>query len=320
MGFWSGLKSFGSSLVSGIGSAIGSIGSSIGTAISTFAKPNRKQPSILGSIANMAVTGLVSRMINGSTKPQAQAQPSYGEGPGSSSGTAQDTGVVLDLQASTENKIPVIYGIGKTNGILTDAFLAEKEIYNTNADVMYYCLVLSEVTGNTINGDPSYMRLDKVYANGQRVRFKADGMTVDYLEAEDGTQDTKMDGKVMISFYANGSTNGIGENGVSLMDARQIFRGWDWGLHGTCSDTQYTDQTTCEAGGGTWTADLDAHAMENLCFAIVSVAYSHEKNIKGLPSLAFFVKNSMDQPGDVLYDYMTNTRYGAGIPVEDIDV
>jgi len=28
----------------------------------------------------------------------------------------------------------------------------------------------------------------------------------------------------------------------------------------------------------------------------------------------------MDQPGDVLYDYMTNTRYGAGIPVEDIDV
>jgi hypothetical protein len=30
------------------------------------------------------------------------------------------------------------------------------------------------------------------------------------------------------------------------------------------------------------------------------------------------MKNTMTLPGDVLYDYMTNTRYGAGIPEAEI--
>jgi hypothetical protein len=30
------------------------------------------------------------------------------------------------------------------------------------------------------------------------------------------------------------------------------------------------------------------------------------------------MNNSMTQPGDVLYDMMTNTRYGAGIAPADI--
>jgi hypothetical protein len=53
--------------------------------------------------------------------------------------------------------------------------------------------------------------------------------------------------------------------------------------------------------------------MSNLVFVIVRVDYNKDKNITGLGDLTFEIKNSMKLPGDCLYDYMTNTRYGAGI-------
>jgi hypothetical protein len=43
-----------------------------------------------------------------------------------------------------------------------------------------------------------------------------------------------------------------------------------------------------------------------------------DKGITGLPNMRFHVTNSMTLPGDCLLDYMTSTRYGAGIPREGI--
>jgi hypothetical protein len=53
-------------------------------------------------------------------------------------------------------------------------------------------------------------------------------------------------------------------------------------------------------------------------FAIVRVVYNKDKNVTGLGDLKFNVNNPLNNPGDVLLDYMTNTRYGAGITLEDI--
>jgi hypothetical protein len=58
--------------------------------------------------------------------------------------------------------------------------------------------------------------------------------------------------------------------------------------------------------------------MNNLIFAVVEVNYSLDKGITNLPNMTFTITNSMSQPGDVIYDYMRNTRYGAAIPVEEI--
>jgi hypothetical protein len=58
--------------------------------------------------------------------------------------------------------------------------------------------------------------------------------------------------------------------------------------------------------------------MNDLIFAVVKVDYNREKNVTGIGDLLFHVDNTMKLPGDVLYDYMTNTRYGAGITATEI--
>jgi hypothetical protein len=58
--------------------------------------------------------------------------------------------------------------------------------------------------------------------------------------------------------------------------------------------------------------------MNELIFSVVRVEYSREKNVTGIGDLKFHIQNSMFLPGDVLYDYMTNTRYGAGIAQAEI--
>lgn len=59
--------------------------------------------------------------------------------------------------------------------------------------------------------------------------------------------------------------------------------------------------------------------MNDLNFVVVSVRYNAEKDIRNLGEWTFRVRNTMKQPGDVLFDYMTNTRYGAGIPEAEIN-
>jgi hypothetical protein len=58
--------------------------------------------------------------------------------------------------------------------------------------------------------------------------------------------------------------------------------------------------------------------MSDLVFAVVRVNYVRAFNLTGIGTMTFDVSNSMTQPGDVLYDLSTNTRYGSGIPPGDI--
>ena len=80
----------------------------------------------------------------------------------------------------------------------------------------------------------------------------------------------------------------------------------------------YTNSTLTNATSimPNWTTST--HAMNDLLFAIVRVDYNRDKNITGLGDMKFHIQSSMNLPGDVLYDYMTNERYGAGIPAAEI--
>ena len=59
--------------------------------------------------------------------------------------------------------------------------------------------------------------------------------------------------------------------------------------------------------------------MDDLVFALIKVEYNKEKGITGIGNIEFKLKNSMTDPGDVINDYLTNSRYGAGIPAEEIN-
>jgi hypothetical protein len=58
--------------------------------------------------------------------------------------------------------------------------------------------------------------------------------------------------------------------------------------------------------------------MSDLVFCIIKLTYNKEKDITGLGNIEFKMTNSMTLPGDVMQDYMTNTRYGAGISNTEI--
>jgi len=199
-----------------------------------------------------------------------------------------DAGVRLQVPPAADNKIPVLYGAGYFGGIITDAVMT-----NTNK-TMYYCLTLCEKTGNKLSdNNPSEFTFKDIYWNDQRIVFNADGITANYTVDRSGIVDTSISNNVKVWCYKNGSANPATlENYTSTntSTAYTIMPGWS----------------------------TSTHVMNQLAFAIVQVNYNRDKNITGIGNMLFHVENNMKLPGDCLYDYMTNTRYGAGIDPAEI--
>ena len=161
---------------------------------------------------------------------------------------------------------------------------------------MYYCLTLSERTGTKVSDSTSSeFTFNDIFLNDQRVVFKEDGVTVSYTVDRDGNVDTNPKDLIKIYCYAGSSADPVQ---VEDFPPNNPIPTADWAMPN-------------------WNASME---MNDLIFAIVRIDYSKEKNITSLPTVTFKITNSMTKPGDCLYDYMTNTRYGAGIAVEDIYV
>jgi hypothetical protein len=230
--------------------------------------------------ANLATTAVLAYAVNKTTK---------NAGRENGAGTDNiDKGVRLQVKPNAESKIPVLYGSAFFGGNISDAAM-------TNANrSMWYSIVLSEKTGTQFsNSAASTYVLNNVYWNNQRIVFRADGITADYTVDSNGTIDRSLSGLVKVYFYAGGRTNGQlpqGFTGDAPPNAETLFPNWT----------------------------ADTHAMSNLIFAIVRVDYNREKNITGLGDMLFNVTNSMNKPGDVVYDYLSNTVYGAGISTANI--
>ena len=165
---------------------------------------------------------------------------------------------------------------------------------NTNK-TMYYCLTLCEKTGTKLSDNqPSEFQFKDVYWNDQRIVFNDDGITANYTVDRSGTVDTSISNNVKVWCYKNGSNNPATLENYTI----------------TNTSTAYTIMPN-------WTSST--HLMSDLAFAVVQVNYNRDKNITGIGDMLFHVENNMKLPGDCLYDYMTNTRYGAGIDPAEIN-
>lgn len=255
---------FGSSVVSGVGSLFGSnnLGSNI-------------VKTVLTGVALNKVTNTINKSNDAVTNSQARPTP-------------VDPGVRIQTAASTEAKIPVLYGTATFGGSLIDARMT------SDNKVMYYCYVLCENTGTMLStGGPSVISFNNVYWNDQRIVFKADAITADYMVDRNGTIDKSINDLVKVYLYRSGSASSsqafvTGTSGTQV-NAYSVVTGWD----------------------STWT-------LSNLAFMVVRVEYNKEKGISGIGNMTVNMSNSMTMPGDVLLDMMTNTRYGAGIDPADI--
>ena len=199
-----------------------------------------------------------------------------------------DQGVRLQIAPSAESKIPVLYGSAFFGGNINDAAM-------TNANkTMWYSIVLSEKVGTKIGGGATTYTFRNIYWNDQRIVFNSDGITVNYTVDRSGNIDRSLSGLVRIYCYRGNSTAGVVPSGYTgtVPNATTLFPNWSSGTH----------------------------PMTDLIFALVRVDYNREKNVTGLGNMLFHVENDMFQPGNVLNDYLTNTRYGAGIAASDVDV
>ena len=253
---------FGSSVISGVGSFFGS--NSLGSNV---------VKSVLTGVALNKVTNSINKS-NDSVK-DAKTAP-------------VDPGVRVQTKANTEQKIPVLYGTATFGGSLIDARMS------SDNKVMYYVYALAENTGTLLStGGASSISFNQVYWNDQRIVFKADAITADYMVDRNGTIDKSIKDLVKVYLYRSGSSS-----------SSQSFTSGN-------SGTQANAYSIVPSWNSTW-------ALNSLSFMVVRVEYNKEKGITGIGNMTVNMSNSMTLPGDVLLDMMTNTRYGAGIALTDI--
>jgi hypothetical protein len=186
-----------------------------------------------------------------------------------------------------DNKLPVIYGNGWTGGIITDLSITDDN------QTLYYVFALSEVTNTESGGTPDTITFGDIYWGGKKCIFDATDLTKVVSLLDVSTNETQdVSGYINIYLYRNGSyqpTNSS-TNAISVMSASDLTFKWD----------------------GTKT-------MTNCAFAIIKLKYSQSRNLVGLQATNFQLTNSRKAPGDCFLDYLTSTRYGAAIPVANID-
>lgn len=234
-------------------------------------------------LARTAITALVSYALNRSiAKGQAQ--------------TGIDPGARQMLSAATNHKIPVIYGTAFIGGAITDG-----QLVNDNK-TMHLALTISESTGRLFSSGaaPTYT-FNQCFRNTDTMTFRTDGITVDFVIDADGNTDNSMSGLIQIRMYAGSGAaadqiapdSSLIVGGVSptmtAVDAWDVFPGW-------------TAATT----------------MSDLVFVIIKVDYNRDKNLTSIGDYQFKITNNLKLGGDVLFDYATNTRYGAGIRLAEI--
>lgn len=191
------------------------------------------------------------------------------------------------IDASTDNSIPVVYGSAFVGGTVTDAVLS------ADNQTMIYCLTLCEKTGTLMSTQQdSVITFKNIYWNEQELILGPDGIKSAKLIDADGVETTDIANLVEVYLFNNGSNSPTGLAGYSQFNT-------------TAAYTIMPNWTT-------------SHTMSELAFVIIKIKYSSTAKITSLPTFRFNIENSLKQPGDVLYDYMTNTRYGAGITATEI--
>jgi hypothetical protein len=200
----------------------------------------------------------------------------------------------VQLPPATDNKIPVVYGSALIGGPITDAKISVDQKY------MWYVVALAEHTDTTAGSGYTFDQTS-IYYEGKKVQFGSNGRVTGLINnSPGGTEiDTKVDGKIYIWLFTNGSNSGVntgGQTAIQILSDSSTGGGIPVGYQWTSTDT-----------------------MTNCCFAIVRVEYSENAGTTNLGGLLCSISNTINKPGDAILDYMLNTRYGCAIPLSRID-
>lgn len=187
-----------------------------------------------------------------------------------------------------DNKLPVVYGSAYLGGIVTDLSIS------SDNQTLYYVLALAECTNTESGGTPDEYTFGDVYWAGKKVifnatnRYKVDSL----LDESTGLYDRSVAGKLEFYKYSNGSDSpaNSSKTAVQVMSSSGLVYTWD-----------------------------ASKEMSNCAFVIVKITYSQSANLTGIQQTKFQITNSRKKAGDCFLDYLTSSRYGAAIPLSNVD-
>jgi len=165
----------------------------------------------------------------------------------------------------------------------TGAIIVDAEIKNQN-NTMVYCMVIGEKT------DSGTITINDIYRDDAKLIFS--GATVTGATDPNATTSNQINGKIRCRVYAGGTAA-----------SDQVFP-----TTGAVAAT--TLMTTIDAGT----------SYANLVYSVIEMDYDAENGLQGLGAITYDINNSLNEPSNVLLDYLQNDRYGAGISSADIDL
>ena len=198
----------------------------------------------------------------------------------------QQIGNRIQLPPATDNKIGVVYGSAFMKPILVDAKIS------TDQKTMWHVMVFSEAMDTDSIGTFSF---GDIYWGDKKLNFDGTDRTkVISWTNSDGTTEDQPNGLMNVYLYRDGSfrpTN-TAATAIEVLSDSEIAEANRW------------DSTKL---------------MSKLVFAIVKIKYDQEKGITGLADITAQITNTLTKPGAVIKDYLSNVRYGAGLPLGKID-
>jgi hypothetical protein len=215
-----------------------------------------------------------------------------------SSGNANqnvDNGVRQQVPPATTNSLPIVYGDAYLGGVFVDAVLSSDQ------KTMYYVMAVSQVSPN---GQFSF-DTTKFYWQDQIITFDGTDQTkVVSLTDGAGNVQTKIAGNLYIYLYTSNQAGTITAlNGGSLpstvMGGSDIAVAQRWPSSG--------------------------RQMNGIAFAIVKMIYNRDAGTTNMQAITFKASQYLNstgvaKPGDVWYDYITNTKYGCSMDTSIVDI
>lgn len=208
----------------------------------------------------------------------------------SAAGASLNTGSRVQLAPATKNKLPVVYGQAYLGGTVFDCLISADNQW------MFFAIAICEVTNTS--GTPDTLTFGDIYWAGKKCVFGSNGNVTGLLDTSTGLTDTAVDGKLYIYTYKNGSAQPVN----TTYTAQQIMQG------------------NVPSGSVSLTSGWNSsYLMTNTCFAIVQMQYTPDAQLTNLQPTKFEVTNSRYNCGDCFLDYLTDTTYGAALPLSQID-
>jgi hypothetical protein len=235
--------------------------------------------TVVGQVVAFAINMVASSIISKIFAPSAPGQDNL-------NAQQPNPGNRQQLPPAGDNKLPVVYGTAFVGGVITDM-----SISSDNQDI-YWVMSLCEVTNTETGGSPDTINFGNIYWGGKRVNFNVNGYSVNSLTDESTGETQNISGNMDIYLYRNGSGSPTNSpfNAVTVMSAPNLAYFW-----------------------------TNSKLMSNTAFAIVHLKYNADRALTGLNQTRFQITNTRKAPGDCFLDYLSSERYGAAIPLANIN-